>query len=1007
MGFFSLSKSRRKPNDMGDDQGAAQYNRLSKPKTNTNTHGPTLYLDSSASAYSRHAETILPPSDKESTCLNKEAETREPVAHVRGRSSVVVSRSNSLAKSRSNSLSCFSGRGLSVNQLPGPPVLDSSSASGTQMDVEAAIRLLQEVKKNASPEDLAALHAALGSSTDNAIPDEPQLSHQTSLANLSSSSLTRRRSLIQTPGVATRTTPVEDNRNRWKSWKAPKVDTKEEAKWRPSPSLASPKKPLTALDLVEDDNGASTLRAQTPGDTDYCQLGTFKLGTLAVINGEPSPAPSTRTTKQMPYCPAQVDYFSVANSSVSSQITANTNNRSHERSKSSVLPTTPPLYRGLEVPNNERRTRSNLRHNITTKPVENHPTNSSSQPEDTRRVKTSHKTVETPQHAITLAQEYQVGIPSTPFRRDSESKDMKGHKYFAPELPPRAENAAHVLDGAMCQEPSAMVATSNPADVCKNNKTTISQRRRKQAAGRPPARTADTADSGYSSGGSLRLAREETRKSRLSTISATAPTSPQNEDVVNVQQKTSPVTSILKVPSVNSRYSLLADEERPASMQISAELLDATIPHATSSPKSPQSATSLGSQESASSKSQKRLQKRRPSQAQLPMVQSGQAIREGKDSEIPEVPGNIRAKFTRRLSQTPGIECLTSTFASTEHVIANEVVHDLPDSTPTESVNKLALIELRPTPASLARRKSLSFFRRRKSFVGESEASKEEPVPSLTVLDLGTIASSLGCSPYDAAMSDLPRRQSVTSPTHPHQLGSATSRTKPMVSMDAATAAELARLRSRDRASAEPEMPQRRRKSHHNLKQEASEGKDMKHRSRSSRYDVPPVPLINTARLSVPTKAMSKLPSEDRKMQNLDASSHVLPPQPVFATTHVYDAQYENRHNASQQDVNWEAQSRHWGQQRRKSMGEGLRTQAKTPEISDATVNFRTTQISGEPMTWDRYTGGLDFGYEGRGALGGSAGTRHGHSHASSKSMQWKNQYGVDLSDVPIFLQRA
>jgi hypothetical protein len=57
---------------------------------------------------------------------------------------------------------------------------------------------------------------------------------------------------------------------------------------------------------------------------------------------------------------------------------------------------------------------------------------------------------------------------------------------------------------------------------------------------------------------------------------------------------------------------------------------------------------------------------------------------------------------------------------------------------------------------------------------------------------------------------------------------------------------------------------------------------------------------------------------------------------------------------------------------------------------------------------WGRYSGGLAYDYEGRDAgVGGSAGTRSLHSAASSKSMQWRYQYGVDLSDVPIMVQRV
>lgn len=160
MGLFTLPRSRRKTNDMSNNQSSAYQNRLSKPKTSTNPPSPSLYVDPSASAYSRHAELPVSPSDQESgstTWSEKEIDAGELATYVRGRSSTVVSRSNSMANQRTSSLSCFGTRRVSINQRPDPPGQRNPLAFGAQMDVEAAIRMLQEVKKNASPEDLAAL----------------------------------------------------------------------------------------------------------------------------------------------------------------------------------------------------------------------------------------------------------------------------------------------------------------------------------------------------------------------------------------------------------------------------------------------------------------------------------------------------------------------------------------------------------------------------------------------------------------------------------------------------------------------------------------------------------------------------------------------------------------------------------------------------------------------------------------------------------------------------------
>ncbi|KAI7635807.1 hypothetical protein KC343_g1612 [Hortaea werneckii] len=55
----------------------------------------------------------------------------------------------------------------------------------------------------------------------------------------------------------------------------------------------------------------------------------------------------------------------------------------------------------------------------------------------------------------------------------------------------------------------------------------------------------------------------------------------------------------------------------------------------------------------------------------------------------------------------------------------------------------------------------------------------------------------------------------------------------------------------------------------------------------------------------------------------------------------------------------------------------------------------------------DRYSGGLDYGWERIAGFQGSAGTRSsGCSEGNRKSTQMSEQFGVDLSDVPVFLQK-
>jgi hypothetical protein len=144
---------------MGNTQSTPKnhHSRLSKPKTNTNSP-PALLVESSESRYAdlsakgrqRIKEGLLSPVDTEhgSAWSTKDGNAVGELAPRQGRPSSIISRSNSRTNSRSNSMSCFGSRQGSTTKL---------SDANTQVDLEAAIRLLQEVKKNASPEDLAAL----------------------------------------------------------------------------------------------------------------------------------------------------------------------------------------------------------------------------------------------------------------------------------------------------------------------------------------------------------------------------------------------------------------------------------------------------------------------------------------------------------------------------------------------------------------------------------------------------------------------------------------------------------------------------------------------------------------------------------------------------------------------------------------------------------------------------------------------------------------------------------
>ncbi|KAF2831981.1 hypothetical protein CC86DRAFT_365888 [Ophiobolus disseminans] len=991
---------------MGNNQSSSNHhNRLSKPKTNTNSPSPPLVVESPVSVSSRYAdlsakgrqqikETLLSPVDTEhgTTAWRKgEDAVGELGPRTRGRPASVISRSNSRTNSRSNSLSCFGSRqgsSTKLTDLHGSKI-SLVSNTNTHADLEAAIRLLQEVKKNASPEELAALHEALetASSDPPVSVAEQGLSRRTSVANGSCSSLTRRRSLIQTPGLATRTSPVDGRRKTWNSWKAPKIAPDEEAKWAVSPKGITPIN--RTLGRAEDSHGTSTPRAQTPGEMDYSHLGSLKLGTLSIVNGAPSPVPSARVMKQRARLVKDDDYFSTAEAG-SSSLMMKTTKRGHVKSKSSVLPATAPLYDTIPEPQRKPPAPPMLNYGNchgTRAHAELH-TQSGSQQQLSSSPNPSAYPVTN--GANKYAQAYQAYIPYSPFA-NATTFDREGERSRSDEATGGKEEAARILAGTIFDAPTTAIETSGSSLFNATSPISAPKQQLAKSDQRPAPRTAD---SGYSSGGSFRTG-SRSRQSAISSTSSMASRSGKDGEHAMAGPGLSHKSvsrAIIVEPAVVQAQEAKVYRQPPPPLHIpsqSGRSSDILSPTSTRSAASGDSSSSLP----------KRLQRRRPSQSELPVVQSCQSIPE---NIIPDIPNNVRDKFTRRLSHTPGMECLMHTYPSKNHVTTTESKDDSASDTPDEAFTQLTELEPErpPTPPAHGRRRSLSLFRR-KSTAGNVHADKEDREALPGVVDLGSIATSLGSSPYDAAMS-RPQRRTVASPTHPHQLGATLPRAKSMVSMDSQAAAELARMRSRDRAPVEPvkTQQQQRRRSYHNLKTEVGEVKASKRRPQSSLYDIPPVPTIDSSMIKAPLSAKPRLENGAEQISNLGFGAR-------SNATDQAVSQRIDRHDQNQAEVDWDAHSRLW-RQRRKSIGAGLRTNAGFGEASASTVNSRNMPPPREnKVNWDRYSGGLEYNYEGRGNISGSAGTRHLHSAASSKSLKWRNQYGVDLSDVPIMLQRA
>jgi hypothetical protein len=161
---------------MGNNQSIPghHHHRLSKPKTYASSPVATLATDSPSSVTSRYTDwsakgrnqvkerprSILDTEAGSIVCANNEEDAvAELASRPRGRPLSIISRSNSRTNSRSNSLSCFGSKHGSSTKLT--DLNGSKNTMSPTVDVEAAIRLLQEVKKHGTPEDLAALRKSM------------------------------------------------------------------------------------------------------------------------------------------------------------------------------------------------------------------------------------------------------------------------------------------------------------------------------------------------------------------------------------------------------------------------------------------------------------------------------------------------------------------------------------------------------------------------------------------------------------------------------------------------------------------------------------------------------------------------------------------------------------------------------------------------------------------------------------------------------------------------------
>jgi hypothetical protein len=556
-------------------------------------------------------------------------------------------------------------------------------------------------------------------------------------------------------------------------------------------------------------------------------------------------------------------------------------------------------------------------------------------------------------------------------------------------------------------------------------------------------------DSGYSSSTSARSSKRNTlpakientplrpalRSSMKTPISLTIPKSPDGpRDMYYRTLSTSlpppPRPWVLGESIVN------AGNGTPVSSTQSSSIRTPTI----SAPSSPISPSGL-----------RKLKKARPLSLPPPVhTIVVQSYREIDDSTIPPVTPEVASRHEQRLRDFPLLE---HTFPSLDHTDLRD------DSTSPE----LVFVPIRfPSPTRGPKdeedlKANDEAYRsgrpRNSSNNSDFNPLTSNPVPHQSqgrqsddylVSNFGDVSTSLGGSPYDAARHSIPPTPRASSNNN-RPSGHLTPDPKPRVrkGMDGEQAAEFARLRSQYRSMSMSRM------------EEASQSYELE--ACAHEFHRPAMPTLPTESSSssstVPTRGRPVLRHsfDDRggvpgKMPKTNSlASPPVPPLPFSPQAR----QKEHLHHCTNcghiepvnLSPNWESQRQSWSERRQRA-GEGLQTsmhqrsqssaptrssfqqeippKSQTPEEPvrappppphSPTPKSSTTSLK-EPPSADtdahrllgRFDGGLSFGYEPGYGIGGSAGLRGPKTEASRKSVDVSRGYGVDLSDIPIFV---
>lgn len=743
------------------------------------------------------------------------------------------------------------------------------------MDVSTAIALLQELKKKASPEDLVALHKAL---LPTSIFEPARSIPVTENDETMVSPLIRRKSLLPA-GIATRSASSAESlrrRSAQERSKASKARDQYEQSRQPQSDVSNAtskeqQNKLLSADLFAEIPRIGDTRCTTPSDMEY-QIGSFKQGTLRITNGAVSPDPSIML--KMSERASSVDLRSVdgyftadegrssidtfRQSSIDNESIRNraTGRRQACRQKNAAK------ARAQSVPRLRSRSSASISADKRLS-IDDSETESEAPPVPARKRPPLQSEVSK------VAQDYMSECDLSPgpftqkpgsianFEQRLSTVESASEVSLVDESTSRREEALRRLTGGPASSaqpyhgsPSTASAIDRPLELAPTQS-------------RPELLTTKS-DSGYSSetshqpepedcplpGKEVQATSEIGMASSSRSCYTVASDADKSASPLRIHAASSPIVNDEATLSPHrGKWSNFAQHAMYLQQPMQRNSMPImTRPPGSSSSSVPTIATTQSSPAEGTNiekipRQPRRLQKNRASsgpQTHLPLMV--QSVTDVRLSALPTVPKEVSINFSRRLTTTPKMAHLERTYNSVEDVsqenlaaqaFEQQVEIRFPTPNPESPGNEHGRSYSRSIKASMSDdkeaetaplQKKKSFFRLRGRSKSRSKSqsraehqrkvSDDEPaLPIFT--DFGTVAQSLGGSPYDIATREFPEYKSdnITpkgprAMFHPHEISTELSRPSssdgaaeaPVVGMSEQAASAFARMRSRERA---------------------------------------------------------------------------------------------------------------------------------------------------------------------------------------------------------------